>query len=80
MIASIKDDARAHLRESVDRITRCIEDFDTARDHAAVTYEELSNRLTEQNNEAKKQSSKGAVAAWSTFQHVVQIETTLVHR
>jgi hypothetical protein len=46
MIASIEDAARAHLRESVDRITRCIEDLDTARDHAAVTYEELSNKGT----------------------------------
>jgi zinc transporter len=46
----LDDDARAHLRESADRITRYIEDLDTARDRAAVTYEELSNRLTEQMN------------------------------
>jgi zinc transporter len=49
-VSWLNDDARARLRESADRITRYIEDLDTARDHAAVTYEELSNRLTEQMN------------------------------
>ena len=33
----LDDDARAHLRDSADRITRYIEDLDTARDRAAVT-------------------------------------------
>ena len=46
----LNDETRARLRESADRITRYIEDLDSARDHAAVTYEELSDRLAEQMN------------------------------
>lgn len=46
----LDDSDRAHLRESADRTTRYIEDLDSARDRAAVTYEELSNRLAEEMN------------------------------
>lgn len=46
----LNDESRARLREAADRITRYIEDLDSARDHAAVTYEELSDRLAEQMN------------------------------
>ena len=49
-VSWLNDGDRAHLRESADRITRYIEDLDAARDRAAVTYEELSNRLAEQMN------------------------------
>jgi zinc transporter len=45
------DTVRARLREAADHTTRYIEDLDAARDRAAVTYEELSNRLAEQMNE-----------------------------
>jgi zinc transporter len=41
---------RIHLRETNDRLTRYIEDIDSARDRAAVTQEELVNRLSEQLN------------------------------
>lgn len=41
---------RIHLRETNDRLTRYIEDVDSARDRAAVTQEELVNRLSEQLN------------------------------
>ena len=40
-------EARAHLRECAERLTRIVEDLDAARDRAAVTQEELSNRLSE---------------------------------
>lgn len=39
-----------HLRESIDRIIRYIEDLDSARDRAAITQEELSSRISEQMN------------------------------
>lgn len=38
------------LREEADRVTRFVEDLDSARERAAVTQEELSNRLSEQLN------------------------------
>ncbi len=41
---------RMHLREVADRMTRYGEDLDAARERAAVTQEELSNRLSEQIN------------------------------
>jgi len=41
---------RVRLRESADRITRIIEDLDSARERAAVTQEEVANRLSEQMN------------------------------
>lgn len=39
-----------HLREEADRVTRYVEDLDAARERAAVTQEELGNRLSEQLN------------------------------
>ncbi|MBL8859299.1 MAG: zinc transporter ZntB [Planctomycetes bacterium] len=47
----LDDTSRARLRETADRTTRYIEDLDSARDRAAVTYEELSNRIAEQMNQ-----------------------------
>jgi zinc transporter len=41
---------QAKIRESYDKITRYVEDLDSARDRAAVTNEELSGRLAEQMN------------------------------
>jgi zinc transporter len=49
--ASWLDDAlRLRLREATDRVTRYVEDLDAARERAAVTQEELANRLSEQMN------------------------------
>lgn len=39
-----------HLREEADRVTRYAEDLDAARERAAVTQEELGNRLSDQLN------------------------------
>ena len=39
-----------YLREETDRVTRYVEDLDAARERAAVTQEELGNRLAEQMN------------------------------
>jgi zinc transporter len=39
-----------HLREEADRVTRYVEDLDAARERAAITQEELGNRLSEQLN------------------------------
>jgi zinc transporter len=45
------DDAqRMELREVADRVTRYVEDLDSARDRAAVTQEELNSRIAEQMN------------------------------
>lgn len=41
---------KAHLRETADRTLRCVEDLDAARERAAVTQDELNNRLSEQMN------------------------------
>lgn len=38
------------LREEADRVTRYVEDLDAARERAAVTQEELGNKLSEQLN------------------------------
>lgn len=38
---------RTRLRESAERLTRVIEDLDSARDRAAVTHEEVASRLSE---------------------------------
>jgi zinc transporter len=46
----LTDTDRMQLREVTDRITRYVEDLDAARERAAVTQEELSNRLSEQIN------------------------------
>lgn len=47
----LDDEARAHLRESADRVTRFVETLDASRERAAVSYEELSSRLAEQMNQ-----------------------------
>jgi zinc transporter len=49
-IAWLEDDARIRLREVSDQLSRYLEDLDEARDRAAVTQEELVNRLSEQMN------------------------------
>jgi zinc transporter len=41
---------KAEMREVADRAIRYLEDLDAARERAAVTQEELSNRLTDQMN------------------------------
>ncbi len=41
---------RMRIREIADRTIRYVEDLDSIRDRAAVTQEELNNRLTEQMN------------------------------
>jgi len=46
----LSDSDRMHLREITDRVVRYIEDLDSVRDRAAVTQEELVNRLSEQMN------------------------------
>jgi zinc transporter len=46
----LTDEARAHLREAADRVTRYVETLDAARERAAVSSEELSNALAEQMN------------------------------
>jgi zinc transporter len=46
----LSESNRLHLKEATDRLVRCIEDLDSARDRAAVTQEELVNRLSEQLN------------------------------
>lgn len=38
------------VREVSDRLVRYIEDIDSVRERAALTQEELQNRLTEQMN------------------------------
>ncbi len=38
------------MREEADRVTRYVEDLDAARERAAITQEELGNRLSEQMN------------------------------
>jgi zinc transporter len=44
------DRDRLQAREEADRVTRYVEDLDSARDRATVTQEELDNRLSEQLN------------------------------
>ena len=51
-IAWLNDLDRAHLREVAERTARFVEDIDSARERAAVTQEELNNRLSEQMNKA----------------------------
>ncbi|UCF84433.1 MAG: zinc transporter ZntB [Desulfobacteraceae bacterium] len=46
----LSDNDKLHLRETTDRVIRYIEDLDSVRDRAAVTQEELVNRLSEQMN------------------------------
>ena len=49
-IAWLDERGRIGLREDYDKLARYIEDLDEARDRAAVTQEELVNRLSEQLN------------------------------
>jgi zinc transporter len=44
------DDHRARAAETLDRMTRTLEELDAARDRAAVTQEELASRLAEVTN------------------------------
>ena len=46
----LEDRQRVRLRELADRLTRYVEDLDSARDRAAIVQEELANRLSEQLN------------------------------
>jgi zinc transporter len=43
---------KVHIRETAERTARYVEDIDSARDRAAITHEELNNRLSEQMNKA----------------------------
>jgi len=49
-ISWLGNDDRSRLRETTDHLHRYIEDLDSVRDRAAVTQEELANRLAEQLN------------------------------
>jgi zinc transporter len=51
-VSWLTDLHRVHLRELADRVTRYVEDLDSARDRAAVTQEELNSRISEQMNRA----------------------------
>ena len=42
---------RAHLREFADRLTRYVEDLDSARERAAVAQDELNSRVSERMNQ-----------------------------
>ncbi|UCG05927.1 MAG: zinc transporter ZntB, partial [Desulfobacterales bacterium] len=46
------DKVKSRLRELAERTARFVEDLDSARDRAAITQEELNNRLSEQMNKA----------------------------
>jgi len=48
----LSDKSKQNLREQSERTTRFVEDLDSARDRAAITQEELNNRLSEQMNKA----------------------------
>ncbi len=48
----LKDVDKVHIREIAERTARFVEDIDSARDRAAITQEELNNRLSEQMNKA----------------------------
>jgi zinc transporter len=50
MFSWLNDQHRARLREVADRVTRYVEDLDAARERAAVSQEELANRLSGQMN------------------------------
>lgn len=41
---------RLHLRETLERLTRYVEDLDTVRDRCLVAYEEIQSRLADQLN------------------------------
>jgi zinc transporter len=46
----LTDQRAMEIREQADRVTRYVEDLDAARERAAVTQEELTNKLAEQMN------------------------------
>jgi len=48
----LTDIDKIHIREIAERTARFVEDIDSARDRAAITQEELNNRLSEQMNKA----------------------------
>ena len=48
----LTEKAKQNLREQSERTARFVEDLDSARDRAAITQEELNNRLSEQMNKA----------------------------
>lgn len=47
----LSDADRMHIREATDEVTRLLEDLDLARERAMVAQEELTNRLTQQQND-----------------------------
>ncbi|MDJ0808250.1 MAG: zinc transporter ZntB [Gammaproteobacteria bacterium] len=49
-VSWLSEQDRLLVRETYDKITRYVEDLDSARDRAGVTHEELSSRLAEQMN------------------------------
>lgn len=49
-ISWLSDIDRVNIREVAERTARFIDDIDSARDRAAITQEELNNRLSEQMN------------------------------
>ena len=49
--AWMPEEHQMEVREQADRVTRYVEDLDAARDRAAVTQEELGNRISEQMNQ-----------------------------
>jgi len=49
-ISWLDDMDKVHIREVAERTARFIDDIDSARDRAAITQEELNNRLSEQMN------------------------------
>lgn len=49
-ISLFSADEKIQLRETTDHLTRFIEDLDSVKDRAAVTQEEINNRLAEQMN------------------------------
>jgi zinc transporter len=51
-IAWLDDTDRLHLRETAERTARFVEDIDAARERAAISQEELNNRISEQMNKA----------------------------
>ena len=49
-VSWLSDTNRVRLREEADRVMRCVEDLDAARERASVTQEELASKLAEQMN------------------------------
>jgi len=49
-ISWLSDIDKVHIREIAERTARFVDDLDSARDRAAITQEELNNRLSEQMN------------------------------